>query len=93
MCVCVCVSEILTIQAVDTHHQVDPVVKLLIVFLGGEIRKIGGQERKVAIATGLEAQLLQQLLFGFVEPGGRKSVCEKSVCESRLGAREQLQLS
>lgn len=60
---------ILTIQAVDTHHQVDAIIKLFIVFLGGEIWKIRCQERKVAVQVGLEAQLFEQLLLCFVETG------------------------
>lgn len=65
---------ILTVQAVDTHHQVNAVIKLFIVFLRGEIWRIRSQERKVAVQAGLEAQLLEQLLFCFVETGGNKCV-------------------
>lgn len=67
---CVNGHGILTVQAVDTHHQVNTVIKLFIIFLRGEIRKIRSQERKVAVQAGMEAQLLEQLLFCFVETGG-----------------------
>lgn len=62
-------KEILTVQSVDTHHQVNAVIKLFVVFLGGEIRKIRRQEGKVAVQAGLEAQLFEQLLLCFVEAG------------------------
>lgn len=62
-------KEILTIQAVDTHHQVNAIIKLFVVFLGWEIWKIRCQERKVAVQAGLEAQLFEQLLLCFVEAG------------------------
>lgn len=62
-------KESLTVQAVDTHHQVDAIIKLFIVFLGGKIWKIRRQERKVAVQACLEAQLFEQLLLCFVETG------------------------
>lgn len=62
-------KEVLTVQAVDTHHQVNAVIKLFVIFLRGEIWKIRRQERKVAVQAGLEAQLLEQLLLCFVEAG------------------------
>ena len=60
---------VLTIKPVDTHHKVYAVIKLLVVFLGGEVGQIWCQERKVAVQAGLKAQLFEQLLFGFVETG------------------------
>lgn len=51
----------------DAHHKVNPVVKLLVVLFRREVGKVWCQEGKVAVQTGLEAQLFEQLLFGFVE--------------------------
>lgn len=56
----------------DAHHEMDAIVKLFIIFLGGEVWQIGGQEGKVAVQTGLKAQLLYQLLFSFVETGEKE---------------------
>lgn len=60
----------------DTHHQVNTVIKLFIIFLGGEIWEIRRQERKVAVQAGLEAQLFEQLLLCFVETGGEMCVLD-----------------
>lgn len=60
----------LTVQAVDTHHQVNAVIKLFVIFLRREIGKIRCQSRKVAVQGSLEAQLFEKLLFCFVETGG-----------------------
>lgn len=53
----------------DAHHQVYAVIKLLIILFRREVGEIWCQEREVAVQAGLEAQLFEQLLFGFVETG------------------------
>lgn len=60
----------------DTHYQVNAVIKLFVVFLRGEIWKIRSQQRKVAVQAGLKAQLFEQLLFCFVEAGEGEHVCD-----------------
>lgn len=56
----------------DAHHEVYAVIKLLIILFRREVGEIWCQEREVAVQAGLEAQLFEQLLFGFVETGEKK---------------------
>lgn len=58
----------------DTHHQVYAVIKLLIILFRREVGEIWCQEREVAVQAGLEAQLFEQLLFGFVETGEKNVI-------------------
>lgn len=62
----------LTIKPMDAHHKVYAVIKLLVILFRREVGEIWRQEREVAVQAGLEAQLFEQLLFGFVETGEKR---------------------
>lgn len=61
----------LTVQAVDTHDQVDPVLQVLLLFLWWEIRHIRSQHGQVTVQKSINLQLFFKLFFGLIKTGER----------------------
>ncbi len=56
-----------TIKSMDTHHEVYPILKLSVVFLGREVWMDGGEARQVAVESATEHQLPQQGFLCLIE--------------------------
>lgn len=56
-----------TVESMDTHHKMYPVLKLGVIFFRREVWMLGGEERLIAIETASEHQLPQKSFFCFIE--------------------------
>lgn len=56
-----------TVESMDTHHKMNPVLKLRVVFFGGEVWMLGGEKRLITIETASKHQLPQKSFFCFIE--------------------------